>query len=119
MRKSTIKIKKANWEGSILEITENDYYTAMRHVEYMRSVAEQDDFYNKRDEDYDNWIDPEGWKLSDTLSEALSIGEGLIGKGQSRQKPISHGLKALLEECDLEIVDPCGDEDADNVFGVE
>ena len=114
---------KAVWNGIQLILSEKEYDIAMSHVEHMRQVAADKKYYHdpevgEEDEDYiepDESDEPEGWKLSDTLYEVLKK-----ARAQENWKEISatdlirKGLKELSEE--LRGIDPCSDDDADDVF---
>jgi hypothetical protein len=108
---------KAIWHGIPLSLTNEEYRIAMSHVEDMRHTAEEEDFYSELDEEDEDYLDPYGWTLSDTLENALE--EGRRSSIEVGQKPddltaIKRGLRILAEY--LTIFEPCADEGADDVF---
>lgn len=108
--------KSKRWRGVSLTLSEDIYELAMRHVEHMRWSADESNAYERQEEGDDDWLDSSGWKLSDTLEEALSTGTGSLGKGETIQDRIIAGLEAMAAEYDLETSDPCQDDGADDVF---
>jgi len=114
---------KAVWNGIQLILSEKEYDIAMSHVEHMRQVAADKKYYQdpevgEEDEDYiepDESDEPEGWKLSDTLYEVFKGAKlQTKWKGLSDADLIKRGLKKLSEG--LRGIDPCSDDDADDVF---
>lgn len=114
---------KAVWNGIPLILSEKEYDIAMSHVEHMRQVAADKKYYHdpevgEEDEDYiesDEPDEPEGWKLSDTLYEVFKGAKlQTKWKGLSDADLIRKGLKKLSEG--LSGIDPCSDDDADDVF---
>ena len=114
---------KAVWNGIQLILSEKEYDIAMSHVEHMRQVAADKKYYQdpevgEEDEDYiepDESDEPEGWKLSDTLYEVLRMARTQKNcEGISAADIIKKGLKKLSEG--LRGIDPCSDDDADDVF---
>jgi hypothetical protein len=114
---------KAVWNGIQLILSEKEYDIAMSHVEHMRQVAADKKYYQdpevgEEDEDYiesDEYDEPEGWKLSDTLYEVFKGAKlQTKWKGLSDADLIRKGLKKLSEG--LSGIDPCSDDDADDVF---
>jgi hypothetical protein len=109
------KMFKANWSGIILELSEDEYEIAMSHVEHMRQVSEENNANERLDETDEDYLDPEGWKLSDTLDWALKEAKSdATGNGLPEAELVRKGLAKLAEE--LSILDPCGDDGADDVF---
>ena len=111
------------WNGIELNLTEKEYDIAMSHVEHMRQAAADKKYYEySEDDDEDEDIlepdDPDesdGWKLSDTLYEVLKGARAQKAwKGLSDADLIKKGLKKLSGG--LRGIDPCGDDDADDVF---
>jgi hypothetical protein len=108
---------EANWGRIHLILTQEEYDTAMSHVEMMRHTAEEENAYGGLDEEDEDYMDPEGWKLSDTLATALEEGKRSQDEGQKpKQELILEGLRLLDDECDLDSHGPCMDPDADDVF---
>jgi hypothetical protein len=114
---------KAVWNGIQLILSEKEYDIAMSHVEHMRQVAADKKYYQnpevgEEDEDYiepDESDEPEGWKLSDTLYEVLRMARTQKNcEGIPAADIIKKGLKKLSEG--LRGIDPCSDDDADDVF---
>ncbi|RPI70897.1 MAG: hypothetical protein EHM38_04885 [Geobacteraceae bacterium] len=114
---------KAVWNGIQLILSEKEYDIAMSHVEHMRQVAADKKYYQdpevgEEDEDYiepDEYDEPEGWKLSDTLYEVLRMARTQKNcEGIPAADIIKKGLKKLSEG--LRGIDPCSDDDADDVF---
>ena len=114
---------KAVWNGIQLILSEKEYDIAMSHVEHMRQVAADKKYYQdpevgEDDEDYiepDEYDEPEGWKLSDTLYEVLRMARTQKNcEGIPAADIIKKGLKKLSEG--LRGIDPCSDDDADDVF---
>ena len=114
---------KAVWNGIQLILSEKEYDIAMSHVEHMRQVAADKKYYQdpevgEEDEDYiepDEYDEPEGWKLSDTLYEVLRKARTQKNcEGIPAADIIKKGLKKLSEG--LRGIDPCSDDDADDVF---
>ena len=114
---------KAVWNGIQLILSEKEYDIAMSHVEHMRQVAADKKYYRdpevgEEDEDYiepDESDEPEGWKLSDTLYEVLRMARTQKDwEGIPAADIIKKGLKKLSEG--LRGIDPCSDDDADDVF---
>jgi len=114
---------KAVWNGIQLILSEKEYDIAMSHVEHMRQVAADKKYYQdpevgEEDEDYiepDEYDEPEGWKLSDTLYEVLRMAKTQKNcEGIPAADIIKKGLKKLSEG--LRGIDPCSDDDADDVF---
>ena len=114
---------KAVWNGIQLILSEKEYDIAMSHVEHMRQVAADKKYYQnpevgEQDEDYiepDEYDEPEGWKLSDTLYEVLRMARTQKNcEGIPAADIIKKGLKKLSEG--LRGIDPCSDDDADDVF---
>ena len=114
---------KAVWNGISLILSEKEYDIAMSHVEHMRQVAADKKYYQdpevgEDDEDYiepDESDEPEGWKLSDTLYEVLRMARTQKNcEGIPAADIIKKGLKKLSEG--LRGIDPCSDDDADDVF---
>jgi hypothetical protein len=114
---------KAVWNGIQLILSEKEYDIAMSHVEHMRQVAADKKYYQNpevgdEDEDYiepDEYDEPEGWKLSDTLYEVLRMAKTQKNcEGIPAADIIKKGLKKLSEG--LRGIDPCSDDDADDVF---
>jgi hypothetical protein len=114
---------KAVWNGIQLILSEKEYDIAMSHVEHMRQVAADKKYYQdpevgEDDEDYiepDESDEPEGWKLSDTLYEVLRMARTQKNcEGIPAADIIKKGLKKLSEG--LRGIDPCSDDDADDVF---
>jgi hypothetical protein len=111
---------KADWNGIQLILSEKEYDIAMSHVEHMRQVAADKKYYQDpededENEDFLEPDEPEGWKLSDTLYEVLKGAKGQKKwKGLSDADLIRKGLKKLSEG--LSGIDPCSDDDADDVF---
>ena len=114
---------KAVWNGIQLILSEKEYDIAMSHVEHMRQVAADKKYYQdpevgEENEDYiepDEYDEPEGWKLSDTLYEVLRKARTQKDwEGISAADIIKIGLKELSEG--LRGIDPCSDDDADDVF---
>jgi len=114
---------KAVWNGIQLILSEKEYDIAMSHVEHMRQVAADKKYYQdpevgEEDEGYiesDEYDEPEGWKLSDTLYEVFKGAKlQTKWKGLSDADLIRKGLKKLSEG--LSGIDPCSDDDADDVF---
>ena len=122
MSKSSGELK-AVWNGIQLILSEKEYDIAMSHVEHMRQVAADKKYYHdpevgEEDEDYiesDESDEPEGWKLSDTLYEVLRMARTQKDwEGIPAADIIKKGLKKLSEG--LRGIDPCSDDDADDVF---
>jgi hypothetical protein len=114
---------KAVWNGIQLILSEKEYDIAMSHVEHMRQAAADKKYYQnpevgEEDEDYiepDEYDEPEGWKLSDTLYEVLRMARTQKNcEGIPAADIIKKGLKKLSEG--LRGIDPCSDDDADDVF---
>jgi hypothetical protein len=114
---------KAVWNGIQLILSEKEYDIAMSHVEHMRQVAADKKYYQdpevgEENEDYiepDEYDEPEGWKLSDTLYEVLRMARTQKNcEGIPAADIIKKGLKKLSEG--LRGIDPCSDDDADDVF---
>jgi len=112
---------KAVWNGIQLALSEKEYDIAMAHVEHMRQKAADRKYYENSEDDDDDIPEPdepeesEEWRLSDTLSEALKGAKvNMKWKGLSAADLIKEGLKELSEE--LRGIDPCSDDDADDVF---
>jgi len=111
---------KAMWNGIQLILSEKEYDIAMSHVEHMRQVAADKKYYQdlevgEEDEDYIEPDEPEEWKLSDTLYEVLRKARTQKDwEGISAADIIKLGLKELSEG--LRGIDPCSDDDADDVF---
>jgi hypothetical protein len=114
---------KAVWNGIQLILSEKEYDIAMSHVEHMRQAAADKKYYQnpevgEEDEDYiepDESDEPEGWKLSDTLYEVLRMARTQKNcEGIPAADIIKKGLKKLSEG--LRGIDPCSDDDADDVF---
>jgi hypothetical protein len=114
---------KAVWNGIQLILSEKEYDIAMSHVEHMRQVAADKKYYHdpevgEEDEDYiesDESDEPEGWKLSDTLYEVLRMARTQKDwEGIPAADIIKQGLKELSEG--LSGIDPCSDDDADDIF---
>ena len=114
---------KAVWNGIQLILSEKEYDIAMSHVEHMRQAAADKKYYQnpevgEEDEDYiepDEYDEPEGWKLSDTLYEILRMARTQKNcEGIPAADIIKQGLKELSEG--LRGIDPCSDDDADDVF---
>ena len=112
------------WNGIKLNLTDKEYDIAMSHVEHMRqAVADKKYFENSEDDDADDEdiLEPDdpdesdGWKLSDTLYEVLKRARAQKNwKGLSDADLIKKGLKKLSGG--LRGIDPCSDDDADDVF---
>jgi len=114
---------KTVWNGIPIILSEKEYDIAMSHVEHMRQAAADKKYYQdpevgEEDEDYiepDEYDEPEGWKLSDTLYEVLRIARTQKNwEGIPAADIIKKGLKELSEG--LRGIDPCSDDDADDVF---
>ena len=114
---------KAVWNGIQLILSEKEYDIAMSHVEHMRQVAADKKYYQdpevgEENEDYiepDEYDEPEGWKLSDTLYEVLRMARTQKNcEGIPAADIIKKGLKKLSEG--LRGIDPCSDDDADDIF---
>ena len=110
---------KAVWNGIQLILTEKEYDIAMSHVEHMRQIAADKKYYECSDDDCDEDVpDPdehEAWRLTHTLNEVLKDARTVKKwKGLSDVDLIKKGLKKLSGE--LKGIDPCGDDDADDVF---
>jgi hypothetical protein len=114
---------KAVWNGIQLILSEKEYDIAMSHVEHMRQAAADKKYYQnpevgEENEDYiepDEYDEPEGWKLSDTLYEVLRMARTQKNcEGIPAADIIKKGLKKLSEG--LRGIDPCSDDDADDVF---
>jgi hypothetical protein len=113
---------EAVWNGIQLILSEKEYDIAMSHVEHMRQTAADRKYYEISDDDVEDIdkdiLEPdeaEGWKLSDTLYEVLRRARAQKKwNGLSAADLIKRGLKELSEG--LRGVDPCGDDDADDVF---
>jgi len=114
---------KAVWNGIQLILSEKEYDIAMSHVEHMRQVAADKKYYQdpevgEENEDYiepDEYDEPEGWKLSDTLYEVLRMARTQKNcEGIPAADIIKKALKKLSEG--LRGIDPCSDDDADDVF---
>jgi hypothetical protein len=111
---------QAVWNGISLILSEEEYDIAMSHVEQMRQVAADKKYYQDPEdgdegEDYIEPDEPEEWKLSDTLYEVLKKARAQENwKGISATDLIRKGLKELSER--LRGIDPCSDDDADDVF---
>lgn len=108
------------WNGIPLILSEKEYDIAMSHVEHMRQVAADKKYYQdlevgEEDTDYIEPDEPEDWKLSDTLYEVLRMARTQKGwEGIPAADIIKKGLKKLSEG--LRGIDPCSDDDADDVF---
>jgi hypothetical protein len=117
MPKSSIAFK-AVWNGIRLNLTEKEYDIAMAHVEHMRQEAVNKNYYEppeEEDEDFDDPDEHEAWRLSHTLNEVLKDAKAEIKwKRLSDAELIKKGLKKLSGE--LRGIEPCGDDDADDVF---
>jgi hypothetical protein len=89
----------------------------MRQVAVDKKYYEDSEF-GEEDEDYiepDESNEPEGWKLSDTLYEVLRMARTQKNcEGIPAADIIKKGLKKLSEG--LRGIDPCSDDDADDVF---
>ena len=111
---------KAVWNGIQIILSEREYDIAMSHVEHMRQVAADKKYYQGlevREEDDDDIEpdEPEEWRLSDTLYEVLRMARTQKDwQGIPAADIIKKGLKELSEE--LSGIDPCSDDDADDVF---
>jgi len=114
---------KAVWNGIPIILSEKEYDIAMSHVEHMRQAAADKKYYQdpevgEEDEDYiepDEYDEPEGWKLSDTLYEVLRMARTQKNwEGIPAADIIKKGLNELSEG--LRGIDPCSDDDADDVF---
>ena len=114
MESDTEKTRKTTFNGELLTLSQDQYETAMCHMEHMRQLADENNIYEKLTEDDEEWVNSSGWKLSDTLEEAIAEGLHIIGENNSIQELIVTGLDAFDEEsiCDSF----CYDHDADNVF---
>jgi hypothetical protein len=112
------------WNGIKLILSDKEYDIAMSHVEHMRqAAADRKYFENSEDDDADDEdiLEPDdpdesdGWKLSDTLYEVLKRARAQKNwKGLSDADLIKKGLKKLSGG--LRGIDPCSDDDADDVF---
>jgi len=114
---------KAVWNGIQLILSEKEYDIAMSHVEHMRQVAADKKYYQDPEvgEENEDYIEPDeydehvGWKLSDTLYEVLRMARTQKNcEGIPAADIIKKGLKKLSEG--LRGIDPCSDDDADDVF---
>jgi hypothetical protein len=115
---------KAVWNGIQLVLSEKEYDIAMSHVEHMRQAAADKKYYEVSEDDdeelfepdeSDDPDEPEGWKLSDTLYEVLKKARAQKEwNGLSATDLIKKGLNKLSEG--LRGIDPCSDDDADDVF---
>jgi hypothetical protein len=109
---------EAVWNGIQLTLTEQEYDIAMSHVEHMRQAAADKKYYEISGDEEEDLLDPEeheAWRLSDTLYEVLKGARAQKKwKGLSDQDLIKKGLKKLSGG--LKGIDPCGDDDADDVF---
>jgi hypothetical protein len=109
---------EAVWNGIQLILSEKEYDIAMAHVEHMRQTAADRKYYEISEDDDEGIIEPdeaEEWKLSDTLYEVLSRARAQKNwDGLSAADLIKKGLKKLSEG--LRGIDPCSDDDADDVF---
>jgi hypothetical protein len=109
---------EAVWNGIQLILSEKEYDIAMAHVEHMRQAAADRKYYEISEDDNEGIIEPdeaEEWKLSDTLYEVLkrARAQKKCG-GLSAADLIKKGLNKLSEG--LSGIDPCSDDDADDVF---
>ena len=109
------------WNGIKLNLSEKEYDIAMAHVEHMRQAAADRKYYEISEDDDEDILEPDdpdesdGWKLSDTLYEVLKRARAQKNwKGLSDADLIKKGLKKLSGG--LRGIDPCGDDDADDLF---
>jgi hypothetical protein len=109
---------EAVWNGIQLILSEKEYDIAMAHVEHMRQAAADRKYYEISEDDNEGIIEPdeaEEWKLSDTLYEVLKRARAQKKwGGLSAADLIKKGLNKLSEG--LSGIDPCSDDDADDVF---
>lgn len=109
------KVYETVWNGVTLKLPEKFYQIAMAHVEEMRLSSEQNDIFDSEDEKDEYYLDPQGWKLSDTLNMALEEGQNHIeNSNASIQEIVIKGLKQFEKE--LNLPGCCEDDDADDVF---
>lgn len=109
------KIYETLWNGVLLKLPQNCYAIAMAHVEEMRLSCEETDILSSEDEGDDYYLDPHGWKLSDTLNMALEEGKNHNENlNASIQEIVITGLKQFEKE--LNLPGCCEDDDADDVF---
>lgn len=115
--KEGISYFKGIYENTLITLTNDEYIIAMSHVEHMRQTAEEDNYYDERNDDDEEYLDIEGWCLSDTLSTAINeipLDSIIDQDNQNKiEVRIKRGLKILKE--DMTIIDPCGDANADDV----
>jgi hypothetical protein len=109
------------WNGIKLNLTEKEYDIAMAHVEHMRQATANRLYYENSEDDDEDILEPDdpdesdGWKLSDTLYEVLKRARTQKDcEGISTADIIKKGLKELSEG--LRGIDPCSDDDADDIF---
>lgn len=109
------------WNGIKLNLSEKECDIAMSHVEHMRQAAADRKYFEYSEDDDEDILeldDPDEsdeWKLSDTLYEVLKRARAQKNwKGLSDADLIKKGLKKLSGG--LRGIDPCGDDDADDVF---
>lgn len=109
------KVYATVWAGVNLTLPEKYYQIAMAHVEEMRLSTEQNEIFDSEDEKDGYYLDPRGWKLSDTLNMALEEGKHHIENANaSIQETVLKGLKQFEKE--LHLPGCCEDDDADDVF---
>lgn len=109
---------KAPWNSIQLELSKEEYDIAMSHVEHMRQVSEENNADEGLDEKDGDYLDPEGWKLSDTLDLALQEAQSESKwEGLAEAELVRKGLTKISE--DIHILDPCSDDGADDVFQKE
>ena len=104
---------RAHWNGSNICLSKDEYNIAMAHVESVRRLSEDNNRYGAFEEEDADYIDPETWKLSDTLYAAIEEAHKDMPEGSDSEKLI-YGLCKLASGNMLS--DVCEDDDADDVF---